>query len=85
MQPVTTHKSSFLVIESLMNLYGDRYPVKQGERRTIRYGYADASFVPEIVKQVRSKLPINWGGAVVDEQYYKVLFDGTGPLPVELR
>ncbi|CAH0355994.1 hypothetical protein [Aquabacterium sp. CECT 9606] len=78
-------QSSFMVIEAVRDITGLRYSTKAGERREIRFGYGDASFVPRLVEQARAGQAIDWGGAAVQPGYYRVLFDGPGPLPAQFR
>ena len=75
--------SSYLILEAQASISGTRYNTIAGERRRIRYGYIDPTFVPEIVKQVRKGEGIDWGGAFIQPRDYRVLFDGPGPLPPE--
>lgn len=74
-------QSNYLVIEALNFYRGDRFPVAAGEKRIIRYGYENPNFVPKMVAQVRIGEQINWGGATVLSDGYRILFDGRGPLP----
>lgn len=77
--------SQFVVIEALRAFHGDRFPVSQGELRVIRFGYDNAEFVPRVVEQVRAGKTIDWGGAAVFTDAYRVVFDGQGPIPAHIK
>lgn len=76
--------SNYMIIEALRDFDGDRFSVCQGEIRQIRFGYSNPTFVPKVVEQIRAKKSIDWGGAVVFSDTYRVLFDGAAPLPAEI-
>lgn len=73
--------SKYVVIEALREIKGDRFPVQKGELRVIRFGYEKPDFVPRTVAQVRAGETIDWGGASVATDAYRLVFDGEGPLP----
>lgn len=73
-----------MVIEALRAFDGDRFSVAKGELRVIRFGYSATNFVPKVVSRARAAESINWGGAVVFSDAYRVLFDGVGPVPAEV-
>ena len=82
---MTPYPSKYLVLEAAHSFTGSRFAVAPGERRCIRYGYEDPSFVPRIVTEARTGESIDWGGAACMPGSYRVLFDGPGPLPAPLR
>jgi hypothetical protein len=73
-----------MVIEALRDFDGDRFPVAKGELKVIRFGYDNPDFVPRAVSQIRAKHSVNWGGAIVFSDAYRVLFDGAGRFPAEI-
>ena len=77
--------SKFLVIEALRDINGDRFPVRKGELRLIRFGYEKPDFIPRVVAQARAGETLDWGGASVFTDAYRVVFDGPGPLPQAIK
>jgi len=77
--------TNYFVVEALRDYHGNQFPIKVGERRVIRYGYDQPNLTPRVVQQARNGEQIDWGGATVHVDGYHVLFDGAGPLPIELR
>jgi hypothetical protein len=76
--------ANLTIIEALRDFNGDRFPINKGELRVIRFGYEKPDFIPNVVALARAGKSINWGGAVVFSEAYKIIFDGAGPIPVEI-
>ncbi|MEM8519501.1 hypothetical protein [Janthinobacterium sp. CAN_S7] len=82
MQP---YPSNYLVMEALRDINGDRFPIQKGELRSIRFGNEKPDFVPRIVAQARAGETLDWGGASVYTDAYRVVYDGPGPLPDTIK
>lgn len=74
-----------MVVRAKRSFTGSRFDTKAGELKHIRFGYENTNFVPRIVTQCRNRSAIDWGGAAVQPQDYEVLFDGAGPLPMDIK
>lgn len=74
----STPRSMYLIIRALKDYpYGDRFPVKAGDTKAIRYGYSmPIKPVPRTVKQVCAGEPIDWGGNTVHSDGYEIIYDG---------
>lgn len=82
---MTPYPSNYLVLEALRDINGDRFAVKKGELRTIRFGYGTPDFIPRVVAQARAGETIDWGGASVFTDAYRVIHDGQKPLPPSIE
>jgi len=78
---MTPYPSNYLIIEAKRDIDGIRYSVKKGDLRIIRFGYSSPMFVPHVVIQARLGQTLDWGGASVFTDAYRVLFDGRKPFP----
>lgn len=74
-----------MVIEANSSFQGTRFNTCAGDRKIIRYASDKPDFTPTLVSQARAGQAIDWGGAAVQPQDYKVLFDAIGPLPPAFR
>lgn len=81
----TPHPSNFLIMEALRDIHGDRFSVQKGELRVIRFGYEQKDFVPRVVAQARAGETLDWGGASVYTDAYRVVFDGQKPFPESIQ
>lgn len=78
---MTPYPSNYMVLEALRDINGDRFAVKKGELRRIRFGYGAPDFIPNVVAQARAGETIDWGGASVFTDAYRVIHDGQKPFP----
>lgn len=75
-----TSPLTHVVIESLIDFTGTRFPVREGEVRMIRVG----NNVNSTAENARNGEAIEWGGARILCDHYKLIYDGPWPLPEDI-